>query len=232
MGRPYGVKASFVVPVFNGQAFIAQAVQSCLNQTVKSIEVIVVNDGSTDNTERIVNALKAKDDRVKIITQENQGRCIARNVGNKVSEADWVFVLDADDIALPNRVSDTFAYLKKNPGVDIVYGKFHGINAVGDIVGIAEVEAFSIEKVKKTGLTFIGHSTMAVSRKVFDRVQYTPGDWDRHCVDDWKFQLDAHKAGFRFGACNKILSQYRINPKVRDEAMIKAMKDECLKDFA
>ena len=222
-------KASFVIPAFNAQTFIAQAVQSCLNQTVKAIEVVIVNDGSTDNTERIVKSLMVKDERVKLINQENQGRCIARNVGNKASTGEWVFVLDADDIALPTRVSDTFAYLKKNPGVDIVYGKFHGINALGDIIGLAEVEPFSIEKVKQTGLTFIGHSTMAYSRRVLDLVNYSPGEWDRHCIDDWYFQICAYKAKFRFGACNKIFSQYRINPKQRDEAMIKAMKDECLK---
>lgn len=221
-------KASFVIPAFNAQTFVAQAIQSCLNQTVKGIEVIVVNDGSTDNTRRIVESMASKDKRIKVINQENQGRCIARNVGNKEASADIVFVLDADDIALPNRVMDTLAYWKKNPGVDLVYAKFHAINAIGDIIGLAEVKGFNIEDVKKTLYTNIGHSTLAYTKNVLEKVSYSPGEWDRHCVDDWHFQVSAHKAGFRFGALNKIVSQYRVNPKPRDEAMIKAMKEACL----
>lgn len=228
MGRPAELKASFVVPVFNGQAYIAQAIQSCLNQTVRGIEVVVVNDGSTDNTERIVNAMAAQDKRVKQIVQENKGRCVARNVGNLAASAPIVFVLDADDIALPNRVADCLALWKKDPGIDLMYGKFQAINAIGDILGLSDAKPFDINKVKETGFAYIGHSTLCYKKSVLEKVSYTDGDWSKHAIDDWKFQIDAYKAGFRFGVSNKILSQYRIIPKERDEAKIKELKTECL----
>ncbi len=69
---------------------------------------------------------------------------------------------------------------------------------------------------------------MAYRKKVADRVGYTDGDWSKNAIDDWKFQTDAYRERFRFGAINKILSQYRVSNKKRDEDKIRGLKNECL----
>lgn len=229
MSRPASLKASFVIPVYNGQDTLAQTVQSCLNQTQRGIEVIIVNDGSTDHTHEIASYFAAKDKRVVYENlPENIGRSKARNHGMSKARADVIFVLDADDIALPDRVADTLNYMKKNPVVDVVYGKFHIIDDMGRILANADAYAFDIEKVKESGFTYIGHSTMAYKKSVLEKVQYTDGDFSRHAIDDWKFQVDCYKAGFRFGAIDRILSQWRASQKPRDEKAILELKKSCL----
>src|SRR5688572_1210112 len=125
-------KASFVIPVYNGQAFLAQTIESCLRQTEERIEVVVVDDGSNDGTRRLIEYYANKDERVKpVFLPVNRGRSAARNEGNMAARGEVIFVLDADDIAAENRVSHTLKYMKKNPGVDIVYGQFNILDAVG-----------------------------------------------------------------------------------------------------
>jgi len=223
------IKASFVIPVYNGQAFLAQTIESCLRQTEKKIEVIVVDDGSTDGTRRIIDYYCRKDNRVKFLLHEkNMGRSIARNGGNANAQGDVILVLDADDIASADRVAQTLNYFKKNPTVDIVYGQFNVLDAVGRFQEGFDVMPFDFERVKTDKFTYICHSTMAFKKTVAEKVQYTDGDYSKHAIDDWKFQVDAHKAGFKFGAIRKILGAYRHIPKLRDEGKILELKNACL----
>jgi glycosyltransferase involved in cell wall biosynthesis len=222
-------KASFVIPAYNAEAFIAETLESCLKQTEKKIEIVVVNDGSTDGTADVVSYYLSKDGRIKLINQRNEGRTTARNVGISEAKADVIFTQDADDISYPERVSDTLAAFKKTKA-DIVYSSFHTIDAIGQIIEDPVIALpFDYEKVKKEWFTYICHSTMAFKKKVFDKVQYTTGDYDKHAIDDWKFQIDAYQAGFKFAPVKKVLAAYRIIPKVRDEDKIKELKSLCLK---
>lgn len=222
-------KASFVIPVYNGQAFLAQTIESCLKQTEKRIEIVVVDDGSTDGTRRLIEYYAAQDERVRpVILPQNIGRSLARNEGNKAAQGDVILVLDADDIAARSRVADTLNYLKKNPTVDIVYGQFNVLDAVGRFQEGIDVMPFDYEQVKKEKFTYICHSTMAFRKSVTEKVQYTDGEVSRLCIDDWYFQVQAHQAGFKFGAIKKLLGAYRMIPKQRDEKRILEVKNQCL----
>jgi hypothetical protein len=133
---------------------------------------------------------------------------------------------------MSNRVAETLKYFKKNPTVDIVYGDFHVSNYAGKIESVyVKSEPFNLQKLKSEGLFYIGHSTMAVRKKVFDKIRYEGGDFCKMGFEDWKFQLDAHKAGYKFGNITKTLGIYRLLPKERDEAKIKEIKDKCLSDL-
>ncbi len=90
-------KISIIVPAYNVQDYIEKCINSILNQTYKNIEVIVVNDGSTDNTFDIINSFAKKDDRIKIINQENQGLSESRNNAMKMIKSEYVMFVDADD---------------------------------------------------------------------------------------------------------------------------------------
>lgn len=233
-------RASFVIPVFNGQAFLAETIQSCLDQTVSRIEIIVVDDGSTDGTADILTHFQYVDERVKVIRLEkNGGRSNARNKGIEAAQSEIILTLDADDVCLSDRVEKTLRYFKKNPGVDILYSDCNNIDAWGELILFQDQNGnqtdtfpampFDIERVKKTLCTYIpAHSTMAFKKKVFEKVKYSPGEWSDLCIDDWKMQIDAYRAGFKFGALNRVLVRYRYIPKKRDEDRIKAVKEAAL----
>ena len=223
------VKASIIIPAYNAQAYLAETLESCLRQTQDKIEIIVVNDASTDGTLALANFYAAKDPRVKVITyEENRGRSEARNTGCRAAESDVLLMMDSDDIMAPGRVADTLAAFKKAPRIGIVYGKFQVIDALGNLQGIVDANPFDWERLKKEGFAFICHSTMAFRKSVFKKVQYTSGDYAKHGIDDWRFQVDAYKAGVKFAPIRKVLAQYRFAPKERDEKRILELKQEAI----
>jgi glycosyltransferase involved in cell wall biosynthesis len=222
-------KASFVIPAYNAEAYLAETLESTLKQTIQDVEVIVVNDGSTDNTNKVIDYYQGKDSRVIGIMQENQGRSASRNRGILASRADYIFTLDADDLAYKDRVAETLSVFKKTKA-DIVYSSFHMIDAISQIIDTPVLALpFDYERVKKEWFTYICHSSMAFKKKVFSKVQYSMGDFDKHCIDDWKFQIDSFHAGMKFACSKKVLAAYRYIPKERDEAKIKELKASCLK---
>lgn len=88
---------SVIVPVYNGEAYIEECVESILNQTYPTFEVILVNDGSRDASGEICEALQKKDGRIRVYHQENQGAAVARNFGLKQSQGEVISFVDADD---------------------------------------------------------------------------------------------------------------------------------------
>lgn len=93
---------SVIIPAYNAENFIRETIESALNQTYKNIEVIVVDDGSTDNTREIVESIDDK--RIKYIKQNNMGVSVARNKGIRVSKGEFIALLDHDDIWLPRKL--------------------------------------------------------------------------------------------------------------------------------
>ena len=83
-------KLSIVVPIYNMEKYLKQCLNSCINQTLKDIEIICVNDGSTDNSLNIIREYAAKDSRIKIINQDNQGLSMARNNGFDIASGEYV----------------------------------------------------------------------------------------------------------------------------------------------
>lgn len=88
---------SIIVPVYNVETFLPQCIDSLVNQTYRDIEIICVNDGSTDESLAILEQYAAKDERIRIITQDNQGVSCARNIGLQVAKGDWIMFVDSDD---------------------------------------------------------------------------------------------------------------------------------------
>jgi len=91
-------KVTVIIPTYNMEKYITGAVDSALNQTYENCEIIVIDDGSTDNT---FNILKRYNNKIRYIKQDNKGLACARNVGIKKSIGDYIALLDADDIWLP-----------------------------------------------------------------------------------------------------------------------------------
>ena len=90
-------KVSIIVPIYNCEKYLDEAIQSLLNQSIKECEFILVNDGSTDNSLNIANEYKKLDSRIKIINQVNQGVSVARNTGIEASQGEYIGFIDGDD---------------------------------------------------------------------------------------------------------------------------------------
>ena len=99
-------KISVIIPVYNVEKYLAECLTSVVNQTFKDIEIICVNDGSTDNSPKILEEFAQKDDRIRIINQENQGLSAARNTGLDVETGEYVSFLDSDDFVRTDLYAD------------------------------------------------------------------------------------------------------------------------------
>ena len=110
---------SVIIPVYNGENYLAEAIKSVLAQTYRPLEVIVVDDGSTDGTSNVVKQLGSN---VQYYYQANGGTGSARNRGIGVTKGDFFAFLDADDIWLEDKLMRQMAVFQANPGVDIVFG--------------------------------------------------------------------------------------------------------------
>lgn len=91
------VKYSFIVPVYNTSNYLKKCIDSLVNQTYKSFEIIIVNDGSTDNSLDIINGYKESNKNIKIINQKNGGLSNARNNGVKKASGEYIIFVDSDD---------------------------------------------------------------------------------------------------------------------------------------
>ena len=112
---------SVVIPAYNEEKNIGKAIDSVLNQTYQNFEIIIVDDGSTDNTREIVQAFKDK--RVKYIYQQNSGPSKARNTAIDIASGEYIAFLDADDIYMPNKLEISLQLLSEaNAGM--LYGSF------------------------------------------------------------------------------------------------------------
>ena len=118
-------KVSVVIPVFNGERFIGDAFPSALGQTFRDFEIIVVDDGSIDQTEKIVRQFS---DCVAYHRQENRGAAAARNLGVMCTSGEWIAFLDADDIWYPQKLAVQFEAVAMNPGIAFVYSDMDTID--------------------------------------------------------------------------------------------------------
>jgi len=124
---------SIVIPAYNVENFILPAVKSALNQSYPSLEVIVVDDGSTDGT--VGKIAKIKDDRLQITQQENKGLAGARNTGIRLSRGKYIGFLDGDDIWFQNRAASLIDVLESDPTIGIAFSNLIYIDEQGNANG-------------------------------------------------------------------------------------------------
>ena len=115
------VKVSTIIPAYNAERTIAQAIDSALSQDFEGQEVVVVNDGSTDSTATI---LKKYGNQIQVVTQRNGGLSAARNAGVRHSAGEYLAFLDADDIWLPEKLKKMVPALEQNPLGSLAFSEY------------------------------------------------------------------------------------------------------------
>ena len=109
------VKVSVILPVYNVAQYLDETFTSLLNQTLQEIEIIAVNDGSTDNSEEIIKKYAQKDQRIKVFSQKNQGQSVARNLALQHATGEYIYMMDSDDVlANLDALRVCYEYAKQN----------------------------------------------------------------------------------------------------------------------
>jgi glycosyltransferase involved in cell wall biosynthesis len=125
---------SVLMPVYNTERYVAQAVESILSQTWKDFEFIILDDGSTDASLKILKKYAAQDKRIRLVSRENRGVIRTRNNLLELAEGEFVAVMDADDVALPERLALQVEFLQANLDVVCVGGAHEIIDEDGRLL--------------------------------------------------------------------------------------------------
>ena len=137
------VKVSVILPIYNVAPYLDETFQSLLNQSLNEIEIIAVNDGSTDNSEKIIKKYAAQDSRIKYYNQENQGLSVTRNVALQHAIGKYIYMMDSDDIlSSPEALSVCYEYAERNKA-DFIF--FDGERFLGN-------DTSPISNIKRTHL--------------------------------------------------------------------------------
>jgi len=129
---------SVVMPVFNNEEYLKGSIESILKQTYDNYEFIIVNDGSTDSSETIIENYQKQDDRIILLTQDNQGITKSLNKGIKNSKGKYIARMDADDICDPKRFEFQLQFLEKYPNTDIVGSMVSLISEKGEVIRLLD----------------------------------------------------------------------------------------------
>jgi len=185
---------SVIIPTYNREKYIRRAIESVLDQTYQNVEIVVVDDGSTDNTSGVIKSLK--DSRIIYIYQENQGRSAARNTGIKIAKGEYIALLDSDDIWFDNKkLEKQISFLEDHPEYILVGG---GVIVINN----EEKELFRYSQPKndyeiRKVLLFkcpLANSSVLFKKKEVRKIRLYKEDL-RFATEDWEFWMRLGKVG-------------------------------------
>ena len=183
---------SIIIPIYNAQKTLEKCLESIFNQTFKNYEIIAVDDGSTDNSLKI---LKNYQRQLTIVRQKNQGAAGARNTGAKLARGKFIIFCDADIIMKPEMLGIMFQTLKKNPKISYVYSSFK--------FGLKTFRLWPFNAKKLKDMPYI-HTT-SLTRK-----EHFPGfDKKLKRLQDWDLWLTMLDRGYKGKWINKILFEVK-----------------------
>lgn len=175
-------KVSVIMSAYNVEDYVREAVNSILNQTFKDFELIVINDGSTDKTLKILQTYS--DPRIKLFTQEHTGVYTAWNKGIMKANSEYIAIFDADDIAFPQKLQKQVNFLDNNPEIAIMGSFCRVINEKTgkETVSLRPTTDSAIRRSILMANPFI-HSTTVYRRNIFDKVGLHDRLYDHYIID-------------------------------------------------
>lgn len=139
------MKVSIVIPCYNAAPYIETTISSIQQQTLSEWEIIIVDDGSTDNCVEIIQKLIAQDNRIRLIQKDNGGSASARNLGLSLAQGDYIQFLDADDTIAPDKLARQTALMDRD-NLDISYTDFRIVDADGTTLPPLKGYTFNLNK--------------------------------------------------------------------------------------
>ncbi len=210
---------SVIIPTFNAAVFLPQAVLSVLQQTFQDFEIIIVDDGSTDNTHEICERFPVS--KVRTIYQQNMGSPAARNSGIRATNAKYIAFLDADDWYLPDKLALQVQALESQPQLGLVTGGWATVNEAGETVRLDR--PWMVYPQIDAHLLFyecplVVHSVL-VRRSWLEQVSFF--DASLKFVEDWDLWLRLVLAGCKMAWNEALVCTRRMHPQNKSRDAIK-----------
>ena len=204
MDQPF---VSVIIPAYNGEVFLAEAIRSIQQQNYNPLEIIIVDDGSTDGTAQVATNFK---DQVRYVYQPNSGGPAAgRNRGIKMARGELICFLDQDDLWLPQKLEVQIRFLRKNPEVGYLFAKQELFFEKSACLPEAVRKVWEKEKIFQEAHDGYLPGTFLVRRAVFERV----GPFNEGLINtsdlDWFFR--AKDMGIKSGVVPKVLLYKRFH---------------------
>ena len=206
---------SIIIPVYNRPAMLRQAAASALAQTHRDLEVIIVDDASTDDTPSVIDELTRSDPRVRSIRRENGGPGLARESGRVEARGEFLQYLDSDDLLLPRKLELQVAALRANPDAGVAYGMVRYRDAQGREIPCTWKNANQVqERIFPSFLISRWWETLAplYRRSVSDAA----GPWTAlRLEEDWEYDCRVGALGTRLVHVGEIVGEHRDHPEGR-----------------
>lgn len=205
---------SIVIPTYNRATLLTEAIQSCINQTYRPIECLIVDDGSTDITRGVVNELIRNNDDsfvLKYIYQQNAGSQVARNTGTAEATGEYIQYLDSDDLLYPDKITSQITYFNQHPDCDAVFGDWE----VGAMEKKKLIVAYKNNNLIEQFLTERCIHTLAILMR-YSLVKKI-GDWDVNVKRNQEidFHLRGVLAGGKFEYLSGLCGLWRVHDDER-----------------
>ena len=205
------MSVSVVIPAYNASKYIAQTLESVLRQSLPADEILVVDDGSTDDTGAIAARFGAP---VRVIRIPNSKLPAARNLGVREARGEWIAFVDSDDLWEENKLERQMQELTHHPEADLCYtGRIllveaaDGSTAFGDVIQVPPATTIQEEMLRTNKFP---PSCVVIRRSTF--LEVGGHDTTFPFVEDWELWLRLLQAGVKFTECPEPLLQYRVHP--------------------
>lgn len=195
---------SIIIPCYNQANYLTETVESALNSNYSALEIIIINDGSTDNSKEIASELTEKYRNVYLLNQKNAGVTTARNAGIEFSNGKYILPLDADDLVSPQYIPDAIAILENNPEVKVVYCEAVKFDENGEKYW--KLKPFSLKSLARDNMIFVS----GIFRKA-DCIAI--GGFDAKMTmgrADWEFWINMLKNGGKVDRLPYVGFKYRL----------------------
>ncbi|HYF96517.1 MAG TPA: glycosyltransferase family 2 protein [Patescibacteria group bacterium] len=211
---------SVIIPCYNYGKYLPESIDSVFSQTYQNIELIIINDGSTDNTEEVAKEYIARYLNLQYIRQENKGIIATRNRCLQEAKGKYLIMLDADDLLDENYIQETVKVAEQK-NLDIVYTNMKSFGLENHVTSFSE---FSIEELKNRNYIHISSliRTKEAKKYKFDR------ELDNKTHEDWDFFLNMCLSGATAELCETTFLKYRIHGQGRNN---RAESDKGKLDF-
>lgn len=195
-----------LMPVYNGEAHIRESIDSILHQTWKDFELLIINDGSVDATDTIINTYKDK--RIVYLSHhQNRGLVTILNEGLALAKGEYVARMDHDDIALPLRLEKQVDFLQKHPEIDLVGSNFLNIslNACSELP--TENDAIQIYQLERPAFS---HPSVMLRKSSLSKHRLQYNKESLH-AEDYRLWIDMSLKGLKLANLKDVLINYRIH---------------------
>lgn len=200
---------SVIMPVYNGEEFLKEAIESILAQTLIDFEFIIINDGSTDKSKIIIESYDDK--RIIHIEQENKGLSKTLNIGVSHSNGEFIARMDQDDVSISSRFMNQYLFFKRHANISVLSGAFSCIDKNGKYLGrsFSVTHPYLIKKKLLNSGCVVCHPCVMMRRKDFlDVGGYSEIIGGR--FTDYHLWVKFIKNGFKIQNMSKVLLKYRI----------------------